>query len=141
MKKYFWILIVIVIVIDQLSKFVTGKMGMTMILNTGVSWGLVNNWDNRLLTFLIGICLIGLCFYLKNVFGRELIWWSFIIGGGLSNLIDRIYVGGVKDWIVVFIWFPWFNLADVFVSLGVMGLMVKYLLNRKDQVNGFNEFN
>lgn len=50
---------------------------------------------------------------------------SMIIGGGLGNLIDRAYNGFVIDFISIFT-YPTFNLADIFISLGVLFLLVFY---------------
>ncbi len=48
-----------------------------------------------------------------------------ILGGGISNFIDRVAKGCVRDFISVF-GFPTFNLADALISLGVLSLILVY---------------
>lgn len=48
--------------------------------------------------------------------------------GGISNIIDRVVFGGVIDFINIAI-FPSFNFADIYISIGVLMAMFKYLLN------------
>lgn len=50
---------------------------------------------------------------------------AMIIGGGVANLVDRAYNGFVVDFISI-LSYPTFNLADIFISLGVLFLLVFY---------------
>lgn len=55
-----------------------------------------------------------------------------VISGGVSNLIDRLVRGNVVDYIDInaIISYPVFNIADVFIVLGVM-LIIGYILRKK----------
>ena len=59
--------------------------------------------------------------------------FAFIIGGSLGNLFDRIYYYAVPDFIDIHInnfhWFV-FNVADIFITVGIIGLMFTELLKK-----------
>ncbi|MBT4936560.1 signal peptidase II [Candidatus Peregrinibacteria bacterium] len=56
---------------------------------------------------------------------------SFICGGALGNLYERVGEKGVTDFIQVFSWFPVFNLADTFIFLGVFLLFIFELQEKR----------
>lgn len=58
------------------------------------------------------------------------IWWGFITIGAVSNVLDRLTLGGVLDYIDLS-YFPIFNLSDVYITIGVMLLLYKELLQKK----------
>ena len=66
----------------------------------------------------------------------EKIFFSFIIGGALGNLYDRIIFKAVPDFIDFHIeefhWFT-FNIADIFISLGILFMLLKELLYKKQK--------
>ena len=67
-------------------------------------------------------------FYYKSENGWYIAGFSLIVGGALGNFIDRICLGGVRDFIELkFIEFPIFNFADVFLTCGVICYLV-YLI-------------
>ncbi|NTW46013.1 MAG: signal peptidase II [Candidatus Moranbacteria bacterium] len=55
----------------------------------------------------------------------------FILAGGIGNLVDRILWGCVRDFSVVS-WFPAFNLADVWLTVGAVWFVFAYLSERSD---------
>ena len=65
----------------------------------------------------------------------EKIFFSFIIGGAIGNLYDRIIYKAVPDFIDFHIegfhWFT-FNIADIFISLGIIFMILNELLNKKN---------
>ncbi len=64
--------------------------------------------------------------FLKNF---EIIAWVFILSGAISNIVERILLGYVRDWI--YIWTGVFNLADIYIILGILFL----ILNHKNVSN------
>ncbi len=66
----------------------------------------------------------------------EKIFFSFIIGGAVGNLYDRIIYKAVPDFIDFHIkdfhWFT-FNIADIFISLGIIFMIINELLNNREK--------
>lgn len=149
-----WILIIIgVITLDQLSKllavaFLKGEgsfvvinkvLRFTYVENRGAAFGMLD--DQRwifLLLSTIGIAAM-IVFLFKFAKGENLLSCalSFVIGGGIGNMIDRTFTGEklfegfVVDFIDFYafpgIWMWVFNVADAFVCIGA-GMMMLYLV-------------
>ncbi len=99
------------------------------IKNTGGAWSILAS--NTGILILIGIfCLFGFGYYIqkKKEFTKiEVIFWGFLLGGILGNLIDRIFYHGVIDYlgfILLSYYFPIFNFADIAIVCGcfLMGI-------------------
>ncbi len=108
--------------------------------NTGAAWSILSG-KTVLLSIFTGVLLLGLLFLLfKGVFRQPLEWISIvlIIGGGLGNLIDRIFRGYVIDFIhTLFMNFPVFNFADCCVCVGACLMLLAILIyDRKDRKEG-----
>lgn len=58
---------------------------------------------------------------------------GIIFGGAISNIIDRIFRGAVLDYINLKIW-PVFNLADIFITIGILSLIIFYDKMKKQAV-------
>ena len=108
------IIIIAIIVIDQISKIIvqnTYSMGTDS--NSGTMY---------IVTNLIIIVLITRFMLSQNQFIDKIlkVFLSFIVAGGISNLIDRIARGYVLEWINIsrIEWLPMFNIADIFVLAG-----------------------
>ena len=86
-----------------------------------------------MLIFLIILVLIYLMFQSNT---REKIFFSFIIGGAIGNLYDRIIYKAVPDFIDFHIkdfhWFT-FNIADIFISLGIIFMILNEVLYKKQK--------
>jgi signal peptidase II len=80
---------------------------------------------------------VGLIFFLVKSKGIYSYLIAFIIGGSLGNLFDRIYYYAVPDFIDLHLgnyhWFI-FNVADIFITAGIMGLILIELL-KKDKIS------
>lgn len=101
-----------VIFLDQGTKILAPKLGLTIVENKGVVFGLFPNlaWGIIILFLLLGF-LINIDHLQPAI--------CLIIGGGFSNLFDRLLFNSVRDFIDLKIW-PVFNLADAAISLGVV---------------------
>ena len=118
---------------------VTPFLDLVMVWNRGVSYGLLSQ-DGELGRWVL--VLVGLGGAL--LFG----WWllqtrrllsavslGLVIGGALSNVIDRLVHGAVADFFLLhagrFQWYV-FNLADVWIVAGVVGLLIAWATERRE---------
>jgi len=147
---HIWIVVAVVLV-DQVVKAVVrprlglfdsvsvipGFFSLTRVHNTGAAFGLMNALDIPFKTAAMALvqtmALVGLAIYAATLApGQRLtrIGLSFVIGGAIGNLIDRIYAGYVLDFFD-FYWGGWhfwaFNIADASITIGV-ALMILDLL-------------
>ena len=145
-----WILIAVIlgsVALDQVTKYLTvlylqpeGAAGsfhlwedvlhLTFVKNPGAAWGMLANHRWVFLTFST-VAIVGLGIYLFG-FSKDNKWvkisLAMIIGGGIGNMIDRIWLGYVVDFIdFTLINFPVFNVADSFVTVGA-GMLMAYLI-------------
>ena len=145
-----WIAVVIV-VLDQVTKaivrsqfelyegvpVVPGFFNLTRVHNTGAAFGMLNSMDfpfkTAALAVIAAAALTGLAFFASTLPAVQ--WLSrvgiaLIIGGAAGNLIDRISLGYVTDFVDLY-WQGWhfwaFNVADAAITVGV-ALMVLEML-------------
>ena len=153
-KRFFSIKFVIIFsifLIDQVSKYyiinifefqneviyLSSFLNLQLIWNEGIAFGLLS-FENDLyynsITFVIIIVILILLFLIKND-DQYSYFYSIIVGGALGNLTDRIRYSSVPDFIDFHIFnFHWFvfNIADIFISLGVICLIVAELFFNKN---------
>lgn len=125
-------IIIAIIVIDQISKIIIQKVGNINIeQNTySISEEDPNSGMMYIVTNLIIIVIIIRFMLSQNQFIDKVlkVFLSFIIAGGISNLIDRIVRGYVLEWINIskIDWLPMFNIADVLVLVGWILVVGKF---------------
>lgn len=117
----------------QTLPLINNFLHLTYIENYGSAFGFFR--DQRLFLTLIGIIVCALVIYIYQRSSKRdnVIGFSFglILGGSLGNLINRISMGYVIDY-VDFRMFPVFNLADVAINIGVAILMVEIFIRGKE---------
>ncbi len=122
--------------------FINNYLNLNLVFNTGIGFGFFSLnagiYYNILsiLIFFIILVLIYLMFKSKT---SEKIFFSLIIGGAIGNLYDRIIYKAVPDFIDFHIkefhWFT-FNIADIFISLGIIFMIINELIyNRQKNEN------
>ena len=117
--------------------YIYSFLNFYLVWNAGVGFGLASMEANiyyHVLTAIIVIINIGLIFFLiksKSIYAYLI---ALIIGGSLGNLYDRIYYYAVPDFIDLhlgnFHWFI-FNVADIFITVGIIGLILIELLKKE----------
>ena len=108
-----------------------------LIWNTGVGFGLValeSNIYYHILTTIIVLVNIVLAYLLIKSKGIHSNLFAMIIGGSLGNLFDRVYYYAVPDFIDLHLgnyhWFV-FNVADIFITAGIIGLIIMELFKKE----------
>lgn len=126
------LIVIAIIVIDQISKIIIQKVGNINIeQNTySISEEDPNSGMMYIVTNLIIIVIITRFMLSQNQFIDKIlkVFLSFIIAGGISNLIDRIVRGYVLEWINIskIDWLPMFNIADILVLVGWILVVGKF---------------
>ena len=115
-------------------------LNIVFVRNTGVSFGMFSEWGIlgryffSIFSIIVGSFLIILAIFSDTKLFR--ISLGLISSGALGNAIDRVYFGGVIDFIDFFIYnfhWPAFNFADIFITLGVIILLFDNLFNKKNE--------
>jgi signal peptidase II len=105
--------------------------------NTGAAFGILTSLGNS--TFIIISCfaILFIAFYIyKSTRMLEIMSLSLVIGGAIGNLIDRVRIGKVIDFIDFFVgtWhWPAFNIADSALTVGIVLFILSNLLQYKHQ--------
>ena len=155
LKKFFFSdisIVLIIFLLDRISKLyvihldgillnseiITSKfINIQLIWNEGVAFGLFA-FDDRsfynLITGLIIIIILILIYFIRRSRGIEKYSFLIILAGALGNVFDRFLYSAVPDFIDIhyqnFHWFI-FNVADIFITLGVLLLIFSELLMKK----------
>lgn len=101
---------------------------LSNVRNSGVAFGALRPFS-ILMIFMVMLIIVFFCYLIfvkKRQEGLFLISASFIIGGGLSNLIDRVFFKYVTDYISLSFFAPVCNLADYFICIGAILLIIYY---------------
>jgi signal peptidase II len=139
----------IVILLDQLVKItitrlfregesyrVTSFFDLSFVYNPGAAFSFLSHasgWQRYVLTGLGLAAALAIIYLLKRNAGKRLFCWALalILGGALGNVIDRLMVGKVIDFLSFHLgtWsFPAFNLADSAITLGAILFILDELL-------------
>ena len=140
-ETWFFLVAAIVVALDQLSKYLVrakmdpgqsipehGFFRFTYGTNTGGVFGLFSN-QTFLITVAAVISVVVILLYSRHRMAQSMlvkVSLGMILGGSIGNLIDRVRLGEVTDFIDVGAW-PVFNLADSAIDIGVV-LLIIYIL-------------
>jgi len=143
----FFCIAFLIVVLDQLTKFLTtSKLAfsesipviknifhLTLIKNFGIGFGLMNTPAARWVLVIVTIIIIGIIlYYYKHMPKKYLpvVSTALIVGGAVSNLIDRVFFGFVIDFLDFRIW-PAFNIADSAITIGIICLIIYFWREKK----------
>lgn len=139
------LLALLFVLLDQISKYIAiltlkGGDGISFIPhimeflyveNRGIAFGMLQGKSHFIIPLtivILAVCIYFLIYYIKKSKHLPSIALTFIIGGAIGNLIDKLRLGYVVDFLhTTFMEFPVFNLADVFVCVGA-GLFAMFIL-------------
>ncbi len=145
------LLILIIFVFDRASKiyvinliqstggeiFLYDFLNLTLNWNTGIAFGLLSSKANLFYHFVSALILLIIIYLIylmvtSDKFGKITI--SFIIGGAFGNFYDRVNYYAVPDFVDLHIsnfhWFT-FNVADIFISIGIIILIFREIIFKK----------
>lgn len=141
-RYYIFPIALIIAILDQITKYLVSSrlvlgekvsvihniFSLTKIYNTGAAFSLFQNSTGMLIAFSL-IVTIAICIYFikkfKNIPIITIIGWGLILGGTVGNLVDRVRLGYVIDFVRLdFINFPVFNVADFCINIGAFLLIL-----------------
>ena len=152
---YSFLIILIIFCLDRVSKiyvinliqsnqseiFIYDFLNLTLNWNTGIAFGLLSFKADLLyhsISALILLIIIYLIYLMvvSDKLGKIVV--SLIIGGALGNIYDRLNYFAVPDFIDFHIgefhWFT-FNIADIFISIGIILLIIYELFSKNEKKN------
>ena len=146
---YFIIIVIIIFFLDRYSKltiiqnysdniyFINDFLNFDLNWNIGIGFGLLSIESSFIYNTITTLILLVIIFCMNIALKSEIldkICFSMIVGGALGNFYDRIYFKAVPDFIDFHIgnfhWFV-FNLADIFITLGILIYILKGTLQKK----------
>ena len=118
--------------------YITSFLNSYLVWNTGIAFGLFSfssEFTYNLFTALILLINLIIIYFAIVTKDFRKFFFLLILGGSFGNLFDRLYYGSVPDFIDFHIGnFHWFifNIADIFISMGVICLILAELLYKKE---------
>lgn len=157
-KRYSYIIILSILAIgliaDLVSKYLFARyfesggediivisnfFEFTYLKNTGAAYGLFG--DSTVMLIIISIVFVGV-FLLYDYFNHSNSWWyiigiSLILSGAIGNMVDRIFLGYVRDFISIKLFSFVFNIADLLITVGVICFLIFMVISMvKDYKRG-----
>lgn len=143
--KKFWIIVLVVFLIDQFSKqliynhFIDYKgneislfpfLNLVLVWNYGISFSMLDDIEQGQIVFVaLSVFLVLILYYWykkgKNI--QLVLPISLIMGGAIGNIMDRLKYSAVLDFIDFDLWgwhYPTFNIADIAIVLGVIAMLM-----------------
>ena len=142
---FYFFFILFIFILDRISKLwiisifnsennleikISSFINLNLIWNKGIAFGLFSfgeKFEYNLLTGLIIIIIVIVFWMIIKTKGFEKYGFLMILGGALGNIFDRLYYSAVPDFIDIyyknFHWFV-FNVADIFITVGVLMLII-----------------
>ena len=120
------------------SKQLNSFLDIVYIQNYGVSFGFLSGLVSYWILVIVGLLVTSLIYYLmiRSYKRLEKLGYFIIIIGALSNILDRIINSYVVDFISLhyydFYW-PAFNLADIYITIGIIMLIISFFIKSEEQ--------
>jgi len=152
-KKNLIVLLIIIFLffIDRISKikiinqindsniFINDFINFDLVWNTGIGFGILSSNSSliyNLISIIIGLVILFLIYLIIKSEFIDKIFFSFVLGGALGNFYDRLVYFAVPDFIDIhyqnFHWFT-FNIADIFITLGIVFVIFRDLLFKNEK--------
>lgn len=153
MRYGFWIAAVLIVALDQWTKFlvqaslplggaprplIPGFLYLTHVHNTGVAFGQFAG-AGAVLILAAAVAVVAILVYRARLLREQgslhpVLWLGLALplGGAVGNMLDRIRIGRVVDFLDLG-WFPVFNIADSGITVGAALLMIYFLLIHRSE--------
>ena len=125
----------------EIDFYINQFLNIYLVWNTGIGFGLISMESGiyyHILTAIIVIINIGIIYFLIKLKGVYSYLFAMVLGGSLGNLYDRIIFYAVPDFIDIHIgdfhWFT-FNVADIFITVGIISLLIFELKKKETDLN------
>ena len=122
---------------DKVDIYINSFLSLYLVWNKGIGFGLFSFADAtayNLITLIILFINVIIVYLIFVEEGLKIYFLLTILGGSLGNFVDRLYYKAVPDFIDInyngYHWFI-FNVADIFITLGIICLIFAELLNYK----------
>ena len=146
------LIVIFIFFLDRLSKikiinhqvnnnqiYINDYMNFELIWNNGIGFGLLSSNSSLVyntISGIIGLIIIFIIYLMIKSKILDKILFSAVLGGALGNLYDRLTYFAVPDFIDIhyerFHWFT-FNIADIFITIGILGLIGKDLFKKNEK--------
>ena len=117
--------------------FINNFINIDLIWNTGIGFGLLSTESSliyNLVSALVGVVIVLLCYFTIISEVTDKLIYAIIIGGAIGNFYDRLIFNAVPDFIDLhydrYHWFT-FNVADIFITLGIIIFLTNEFLKNK----------
>lgn len=151
LDKLFWVCALLPVVLDRITKYfvmfgvwqsqtITSFFNLYLTHNPGIAWGMGSDLQRvgcfSWLNLLVVCVLVYFIWYMRGIAHDRNMLNScmLIVSGGISNLIDRVWLGSVIDFIQLHYagwYFPVFNVADISITLGAIFLTYFVLVDNR----------
>lgn len=156
---FYWWVIPVTVLLDQLTKWLIVEnipyqgnvnifswFSLVYVHNTGAAFSFLSGaggWQNYLFMLIALLAVICITIGLSRI-SRSQVFFAlslvFIAGGAIGNVIDRLCYGYVIDFILVYVQgvftYPAFNVADSFITLGVIMMIIQTLFFERKKEEG-----
>ena len=117
--------------------FINNFINIDLIWNTGIGFGFLSTESSliyNLVSALVGAVIVILCYFTIFSEVTDKLIYAIIIGGAIGNFYDRLFFNAVPDFIDLhydrYHWFT-FNIADIFITLGIIIFLINEFLKNK----------
>jgi signal peptidase II len=117
--------------------FINNFINIDLIWNTGIGFGFLSTESSliyNLVSALVGAVIVILCYFTIISEVTDKLIYAIIIGGAIGNFYDRLIFNAVPDFIDFhydrYHWFT-FNVADIFITLGIIIFLINEFLKNK----------
>ena len=125
--------------LTELYISLTSYLNIILVWNSGIGFGLFQ-FDKafiyNIITILIFLINLVIIYFLFNAENLHKVFFSMILGGSFGNFFDRVYYSAVPDFIDLnyngYHWFV-FNVADIFITLGIFALIFSEIFKKKNE--------